>query len=200
MGLGDWGHAWIKPQWDELIQFCNTSIIYGNHDKVKLLRRLRNTDGSRVLLHDGETREIAGLRFGFINGVISETKHMKQGVPRKSLEEYVRVGSKLSGVDVLCTHESPLNIDRISGTEYHGLTRKSSGFEGIEKVITAIKPKLAFSGHLGGPYSLGKVGETLSLRVDSSPSEKHIALLDSETGILQVYHDWERVKSVSGIF
>lgn len=194
VGLGDWGHAWNKSQWDELARLCRVSVIYGNHENLDLLKRVENTDGSRALARDGEIREVGGLRFGFINGVVSAPKPMKQGVPRKSPEEYVKVGDTLAGIDVLCTHESPHMPD------YGPWPHKSPGTEAVEEVIKKVRPKLALSGHLAGPFTLGRVVDTLSLRIDSSPSEKHYAILHMPEGVLTVYHDWEPVASVDHLF
>src|SRR5208337_1735624 len=107
VGLGDWGSAWTMSQWFKLAKLVRIFAIYGNHEKIQMLRGAVNADGKRVLVEDGGVRVIGGLRFGFINGIVSEDKPLKQGVPRKTAREYLRVGSLLSGIDVLCTHESP---------------------------------------------------------------------------------------------
>ena len=126
---------------------------------------------------------------------------MKQGVPRKSPEEYVAVGSELHGIDVLCTHESPLNIERTVGTPEHGKwLHESPGTKAIEDVIGMVRPKLVLSGHLSGPYTLGKLGDATCLRVDSSPAEKYFAMLDTGEGLVYIRHDWEAVSVVGGIF
>lgn len=190
VGLGDWGRAWIKTQWDELASLCHLSIIYGNHEKLDLLKRPRNLDGSRILVQDGETRRIASLRFGFINGIVSDTRRSKQGIPRKTTEGYLKAGSKLDGVDVLCTHESPYL------EEYGGRIHESPGTKVIGEVIKKVKPKLALSGHLAGPYSLGRLGETSCLRIDSSPSEKHFAILEGKTRRVLIYNDWTVVREL----
>lgn len=98
-------------------------------------------------------------------------------------------------MDVLCTHESLYLPD------YDSRIRDSPRTKTVEVVFRKVKPKFTLSRHLtAGPYTIGKVGETISLRVESSAAGKHFAFLDSETGILQVYHGWDPVKSVSGIF
>lgn len=193
VGLGDWGHAWIKPQWDEITQHCTIFSIYGNHDKLELLRRVTNRDGGKALVQDGVTKTIGGLRFGFVNGIVSETKQMREGVPRKTAEEFLRAGSSLSGIDVLCTHESPVV------PEYEGRIHQSPGTEAVDAVIRRLRPKMALSGHLSGPYTLSRVGETVSLRVDSSPSERHFATLEVPGGTLRIYHDHELVREVPGV-
>lgn len=194
IGLGDWGHAWVKPQWDELAGLCNIAIIYGNHDKMELLRRVANSDGTKALAQDGGVKVIDGLRVGFINGIISDAHRVKDGVPRKTEEEYLRIGLSLPPIDILCTHESPYV------EEYGTRIRPSVGTETLGRIIRHAKPRLALSGHLGGPYTIGKVGDTLSFRVDSSPSEKHFAIFDTSSHLIRVYHDWEVVRELHPTF
>ena len=84
VGLGDWGYAWKLEDWEELLERIKIHAVYGNHDNFPLLKSLRNYDGVKVLAEDGEGREIGGLRFGFINGIVNEKHAEKEGVPRKT--------------------------------------------------------------------------------------------------------------------
>ncbi len=183
IGLGDWGNAWTMSQWFELTKHIKVFAIYGNHDNIPLLKGIVNADSKKALMEDGGIRVIKGIRFGFINGIVSETKRMKEGVPRKTGKEYLRAGSLLSGVDVLCTHESPFV------PEYGGRLHSSPGTEAVGTIIELVKPKLALSGHLSGPYTLSQIGGTVCLRVDSSPSEKHSAILKLPDWVLEVHND-----------
>jgi predicted phosphodiesterase len=187
IGLGDWGSAWTMSQWFELAKLVRIFAIYGNHENIQTLRGAVNTDGKRVLVEDGGVRVIEGLRFGFINGIVSEDKPVKQGVSRKTAKEYLSLGSLLSGIDVLCTHESPFV------PEYHGRLSPSPGTEAMGSIIGMLRPKLALSGHLTGSYTLAQIGWTVSLRIESSPTEKHFAVLKLPDLSLQVYHDRDLV-------
>ncbi|MGD0319298.1 MAG: metallophosphoesterase [Nitrososphaerales archaeon] len=187
VGLGDWGNAWTMSEWFDLASNVRIFMIYGNHDNIQLLNGVVNSDGRKALVEDGGIRAIGGLRFGFVNGIVSETKPMKQGVPRKTARGYVQAASRLSNVDVLCTHESPFV------PEYEGRIHPSAGTEAVGGIIERLKPRLALSGHLSGPYTLSRMSETLSLRIDSSPAEQHFAMLELPEGALQVYHDRELV-------
>ena len=85
VGLGDWGCAWKPEDWKELLKRVKVHAIYGNHDNFSLLNSLSIAGEVKVLVGDGEVRTIGGLRFGFINGIVSETHVIKEGVPRKIL-------------------------------------------------------------------------------------------------------------------
>ena len=68
---GDSGYGWAKDDWGALSENVKTHAIYGNHDNVKMMKTLRNLDNAPVLAEDGEVRTIAGLKFGFINGILA---------------------------------------------------------------------------------------------------------------------------------
>ncbi|MHB1908011.1 MAG: metallophosphoesterase family protein [Nitrososphaerales archaeon] len=169
--LGDQGGAWTIEDWNKLASLVRVHAIYGNHDNVKLLEQARNADESPVLARDAEIRVIQGLKFGFINGIISDTRREKQNVPRKTTEEYVKSSNHLRGIDVLCTHLSPY-VER-----YGTKISEVGGPLVVKMIIEKLKPKLAFSGHLSGGYTIGKIGNCNSIRIESSQSEEFYAIL-----------------------
>ena len=106
IGLGDWGYGWTSDEWNDLNKKVPISAIYGNHDSLNVLSFVK----------DGVIREIEGLKFGFINGIISKrTSSDPFFVKRRSEEEFFNTGKILSNknIDVLCTHESPRIEDLI---------------------------------------------------------------------------------------
>lgn len=187
--LGDLGHAWLPADWKSLTDLTRVDAIYGNHDDLEVLGSARNKDGSRVLAEDGEIRTISGLRVGFINGIMSKMgkQKIKDGVPRQSAEDFLSAAAKLTGVDILTTHASPYLPEY--GTRY----RASEEFEVLDRVIKQVNPLLSVSGHLSGPYTLSKLGSTTVLRIDSSPAERHYALLDCGTRKIRIVHDHNQV-------
>jgi predicted phosphodiesterase len=108
VGLGDWGYAWTGEDWNSLTEKVTTHAIFGNHDDVYLLESRKNKDGSKVLVHDGKIRNIEGIKFGFINGIMSNKGTTKHNVPRSTSEDFLRIASNFKGIDILCTHESPI--------------------------------------------------------------------------------------------
>ena len=189
IALGDLGHAWLPADWKSLADLTEVNAIYGNHDNMEMLGSARNGDGSKVLAEDGEIRTIGGLKVGFINGIMAKKGKLKvkDGVPRQSEDDFLSAAAKLVGVDVLATHASPYLPEY--ATRYH----PSEEFEVLDRVIGQVNPLLSVSGHLSGPFTLSKLGSTTVLRIDSSPAERHYALLDCGTNQIRVKHDYDQV-------
>ena len=96
VGLGDWGYAWTSEDWNSLTEKVATHAIFGNHDDVDLLNSVKNKDGSKVLAHDGEIRSIEGMKFGFINGIMSDKGIPRHNIPRSTSEDFLRIASLIS--------------------------------------------------------------------------------------------------------
>ncbi|MEM0322345.1 MAG: metallophosphoesterase [Thermoprotei archaeon] len=187
VGLGDWGSAWTPRDWDTLTDMVRVHGIYGNHENMEVLRSARNPDGTHVLAKDGEIHEVCGLRFGFINGITSPNGESVNSVPTKTPDMYRAVSRRLRGVDVLCTHLSPLTA------EYGSRIRPEEGVLVAREIIIDLHPSLALSGHLSGPYTVSRIGSTLSIRVDSSQLTKHFALIRPAERVVEVWCDNKKV-------
>ena len=68
--LGDTGYGWLEEDWETLLEKVRVHAIYGNHDNYVVMASLRNVDRSKVWPRSGEVRDIQGLRYGFINGIV----------------------------------------------------------------------------------------------------------------------------------
>ena len=186
--LGDIGDSISRQEWDALAARFEIFSIYGNHDKYPLMKRIRNQDGSGVLMQDGQVKTLDGLRFGFINGIVTHSGKQKHGVPRKTPEQFVHFAEQMRHqIDFLCTHESPPVY----------LYRKK--LLGAENVLAAklaadiAEPKIMLSGHLGfGPYSIAPIMDTkavVSIRMDGSQDNRGYALINTRRKDLTVYVD-----------
>ena len=191
VALGDLGHAWLAADWKSLTDLTLVDAIYGNHDNLEVLRLAVNRDGSRVLAEDGEIRTIGGFKIGFINGILAKKGRLKvkDGVPRQTADDFLSAAAKLTGIDILATHASPNLPDY--GERYHA----TEEFEILDRIIRQVNPPLSISGHLSGPYTLSKLHDTTILRIDSSPAERHYALLDSGPKRIRIMHDYELVET-----
>jgi Icc-related predicted phosphoesterase len=181
--LGDSGYAWTRQDWQRLVDITHVSAIYGNHDNIPLLSKMRNRDGTPVLPYEGEMRKMGGLTFGFINGIIGH--RMRQNIPRKTEEEFISLARSMRGVDVLCMHDSPLKDMRVNPYTH----TKSAVYD----AIMAAQPKFSFSGHIHSDYSLIKMSPTtLHVNIDSSSKAQVYAVLDTEKMRVSLYHSLSR--------
>src|SRR2546426_5024367 len=192
--LGDMDWGWTLENWKELTDLVQVHAIYGNHDNLYLLKQIKNRDGTSILKKDGERVIINGFIFGFLNGIVSRNMRMKDGIPRQTPEMYLVKGKAMKGVDILCTHESPW-IDAY-GDYYHrnrDETGEVFGIDILRSIIKEIQPICSFGGHLSGAHSVGQIGETTIIKIESSPREKHFAILsltdEHNYPLLKLYND-----------
>ncbi len=181
VGLGDWGEAAGPLEFKVLLGRVRVWSIYGNHDRLEVLASLRNVVGGRrepVLMGDGEIRVAGGLRFGAVNGIVSRRGGVRRGVPRKTVDEFLRVARRLRGrVDVLLMHESP----PLPGYDH---VEWGEGALAAERVVRMVRPRLCFCGHLhaGEPYTVYRLAGSLCIRVDSSQRWRSYAVIAVEEG------------------
>ena len=184
VSLGDLGHMADWNLFEKLVlPRVRFYAIYGNHDDLLWLENLRNLDGSRVLLKDGEVFSFSGVRVGFVNGIISPKGGWKDGIPRKTPEEFLYVSKRLKGVDILAMHEFPLP-DGFSQEEF------GSASLAARKSVLLSKPHLVLCGHVHYRRVLPntyRIGDTRLLLLDSSFG--YYAVLRSSTRRLDVMNE-----------
>lgn len=185
VGLGDWGSAWTGEDWNLLTGKVTTHAIFGNHDNVGLLKSIKNKDDSKVLAHDGEIRNIEGIKFGFINGIMSDKGTPRRNVPRSTSEDFLRIAStNFNKLDILCTHESPIV------PEYGKKFDSGIGPTTMTKVVERAQPKISISGHLDfGSYTISKIGQTFTIRIESGQMNKHYAVIKPDQNEIEVWND-----------
>ncbi len=198
VGLGDWGEDVGEEEFRELLERVRVWSIYGNHENMEILKRMCNALGDRcepVLFEDGEVREFGGLRFGAINGVIALRRREKRGVPRKSLEEFVEIAKRLRGrIDVLLIHESP----KLPLPEYSFMAEDGRA-QAVEAAIREAMPRIVFCGHLHieKPYTIHRLDfGALYVRIDSSQRHRCYAVLDTNSLVIEIWRDGERIYMV----
>ncbi len=191
MGLGDWGEAVNVREFYELLRRVRVWGIYGNHENLGVLESVYNVLTKRpepVLMGDGEVRVFGGVRFGAINGIVALRRRMKNGVPRKTPDEYVRIARRLRGrVDVLLMHDSP----KLPLPEYEFMTIDDR-VRAVARAVEEARPKLVFCGHIHTwkPYTIYRFSYGgLYVRVDSSQRWKAYAILDIDSNAITVWVD-----------
>jgi len=127
-------------------------VIHGNVDRPGSLERALPPGFEYV---HGQTREIEGVRFGFVGGGAATPLQAEGEV---SDEEMSRLLDGLGEVDVLCTHVAPaldpLQTDVVTG-------RAERGSAPLLEYIRATRPRLHLFGDVHQPQaSSWRVGPT----------------------------------------
>ena len=106
-----------------------------------------------ILLDNSEVREIDGLRFGGINGIVALRRGKREGVPRKWPVEFITIAKRLNGkIDVLILHDSPWL------EEYTDKIVRNERTTAVGIVVYEAKPKATLCGHLHiSPFTIHEV-------------------------------------------
>lgn len=140
---GDWGTPGeiFQSDFDAIVQKVTTFTVYGNHDNLGLLSKIKNQDGTAILIDNGATKNYHNLVIGGINGIRAKS-HKKPWYITD--EEVIAAAAKISEkkVDILMTHECPRGIADLTPTGTHGGQRC---FTDAFKLVNA---KLYICGHL----------------------------------------------------
>jgi len=187
ISLGDWGSAWTRENLTAILGMTKLYTISGNHDNHYLFDGLTNSDGSKVLLKDGEIREIGGVKFGFVNGAIGSGANALQF---KSSKNYLSICEGLKGkVDVLCTHISPMRKD-FSDIGY------DADLETGSMALEIVRPKVSFSGHMHPSFFCGEsVKGSVNFVVDASQRSRLYALVNTPGLNVQYWKDARLMES-----
>jgi uncharacterized protein len=144
LSCGDWGDAdqVAEPGLAALLEAVPIYTTFGNHDPLALLRRLRNRDGSAVLLEQGRVHKYGGLRLAAIGGIWAKS-HAKPHYVTDADVAAAAAQIALSGsVDILITHACPIGLADLTPKGRHG------GQRCFLDAFKVISPRLHLCGHL----------------------------------------------------
>ncbi|MGH8913719.1 MAG: metallophosphoesterase family protein [Acidimicrobiia bacterium] len=132
-------------------------VIHGNVDRPDSLQR--SLPPGYEYMH-GESREIDGLRFGFVGGGAATPLHAEGEVSEEALEALL---AGIGPVDILCTHVppavTPLRTDVITG-------RAERGSVPVLSYLESHSPRLHLFGDVHQPQaSRWLVGRTICRNV-----------------------------------
>ena len=183
LSCGDWGDAGQLAEAD-LAPFIDRTPVYttfGNHDPIELLSRLRNRDGSAVLLPHGEIRVVGGLRLAAIGGIWAKSHAKPHYVTDTDVAEAAARIARSGPVDILLTHGCPIGLADLTPSGRHGGQRC---FLDANKTIM---PRLHLCGHLHVPQERTLKDGRRIVNVGATP-EGSIAVVefDPEPGNLLV--------------
>jgi len=198
LSCGDWGSAVNPEEFYELLKKVIVLTIYGNHENMEVLTKLYNVRSDRylpVLMEDGKVCVFGDLRIAGINGIISEKRRSRKGVPRKRSSEFLEVAKELEGkgVDVLLLHETPYL------PELFPFIRNSFNSRSALEAVKIIKPRILFNGHMHyGGYKIYEFSfGTKYVYLDSSQQNRHYVILYADSAELEIWRDFDVIEERS---
>ncbi len=119
---GDWGDPEEVAEAEIAAIATHLPLLttFGNHDPIDLLGRLRNLDGSPILLGQGEVRDFQSLRIAAIGGIWAKSHRKPYYVTD---EDVARLAGRVVAngpVDVLLTHACPVGMADLTPGGMHG--------------------------------------------------------------------------------
>lgn len=183
IGLGDWGYAWTSDDWEVITSLVKVHTIFGNHDNIAILSNVKNADKSHILVRDAEVRNISGLKFGFINGIVTEGGGINKGIPHNKPDQYLAMAKKLKSVDFLCTHESPLMPN--PWTKPTGLGPMTA-----KMAVEIASPIVSLSGHLHGTATFKQIGKIMAIRIDSSQAQRQFIIIEIQNREIEIWNEY----------
>ena len=175
LSCGDWGDPEEVDE-NELTGLLAVAPIYttfGNHDPLDLLARLRNRDGSDVLLPQGKPVRAMGLRLAAIGGIWAKSHAKRHYVTDADVAEAATRIARSGPIDILLTHGCPVGLADLTPTGRHG------GQRCFLDAFKIIAPRLHLCGHLHVPQERSLKDGQRILNVGETPAGS-IAVVDFE--------------------
>ncbi len=141
---GDWGDPGEARAADlaPFLDLCPVVTTFGNHDPLDLLARLRNDDGTPVLLGQGEVREFRGLRLAAIGGIWARSHRLAWYVTDDDVAGWAEEIAAQQPIDILLTHGCPAGLADLTPSGRHG------GQRCFLEATKRIAPRIHLCGHL----------------------------------------------------
>ncbi|MDK2791104.1 MAG: hypothetical protein PWP15_1624 [Methanothermococcus sp.] len=189
LSAGDWDEGLTRNSIQPILEKIPLLTIFGNHENMQELTQIIAPSlGRSALLQDFEVVEVCGLKICGVNGIYSEKRLMKKGVPRQRGDSFIikarnfleETQTSLYSIDFFLCHETP-ELPVYSSNELECFKfRISKGSKLIMDTINLIKPKIVLNGHLHfTEYTLTRMDYGgLYIRVDSSEKSRSFAVIE----------------------
>ena len=144
LSCGDWGdpEQVSESRMRKLLSEISVYSTFGNHDPLELLARLRNADGSPLLIPSGTVMEFMGLRIGAIGGIWAKSHAEPHYVTDRDVGEFASQIARAAPVHILITHGCPIGMADMTPSGRHG------GQRCFLQAFQTIAPQLYLCGHL----------------------------------------------------
>lgn len=182
---GDWGDP-AEVTESELAEFPRKRMVlttFGNHDPLELLPRLENADRSKVLLEQGEVREVGGLRIAAIGGIWAKSHRQPHYVTDEDVAAAAQRIARLGSTDVLMTHGCPVGLADLTPRGTHGGQRC---FLDANKTIM---PRIHLCGHLHLAQERTLKDGRQILNVGATPEGDVVVIDATDTDAVQARHE-----------
>ena len=144
LSCGDWGDPdqVAESAVSAILDKCPLYTTFGNHDPVEVLARLRNQDGSAVLLGQGDVQHFGGVRLAAIGGIWAKSHAKPHYVTDADVAVAAARIAQAGQVDILLTHACPVGLADLTPAGRHG------GQRCFLDAFKTIAPRLHLCGHL----------------------------------------------------
>jgi uncharacterized protein len=144
LSCGDWGdpEQVSEQTFEDLLGRVPVYTTFGNHDPFEILARLKNRDGSPVLIGQGHIQEFAGLRVAAIGGIWAKSHTKPHYVTDDDVAQAAARIARTGPVDILLTHGCPIGLADLTPTGRHG------GQRCFLDAFKTVAPRLHLCGHL----------------------------------------------------
>jgi uncharacterized protein len=191
LSCGDWGdpEQVAEPALAALLLRVPVYTTFGNHDPMETLARLKNQDGSPILLGQGEVREVGGLRLAAIGGIWAKSHAKPHYVTDADVAEWAATIARAGPVDILLTHACPIGLADLTPTGRHG------GQRSFLDAFNTIKPRLHLCGHLHVAQERSLKDGRKVVNVGATP-DGCVVTLDFDAGRKRLEAKLERMPSL----
>jgi Icc-related predicted phosphoesterase len=141
---GDWGdlEEIAEAGITAFLDLCPILTTFGNHDSLDLLARMKNRDGSDLLIGQGKVRVYHGLTVAAIGGIWAKSHKLRHYVTDADVVESAERIARSGPVDVLLTHACPVGLADLTPAGNHG------GQRCFLEASKRVAPRLHCCGHL----------------------------------------------------
>jgi Icc-related predicted phosphoesterase len=175
---GDWGdpHEISEAELAAFTERVPVLTTFGNHDPLEWLARLRNADGSPVLLAQGDVRDFGGLRIASIGGIWAKSHRVAHYVTDEDVATAAARVAAAGPVDILLTHGCPSGLADLTPKGTHGGQRC---FLEANKVVM---PRVHLCGHLHVPQERTLKDGRRILNVGATPEGSVVLIVTGSDG------------------
>ncbi|MBI3912456.1 MAG: metallophosphoesterase family protein [Armatimonadetes bacterium] len=179
LSCGDWGDP-DQVSEAELAAFPARLPVYttfGNHDPLAVLPRLRNRDGSAMLLGQGDVCCVNGVRLAAIGGIWAKSHRKPHYVTDEDVAAFAAQIARCRPVDLLLTHGCPVGLADLTPQGNHG------GQRCFLDAFRTVAPRVHFCGHLHVPQERTLKDGRRVINVGHTPSGSVAVVEATEEGI-----------------